>query len=82
MNAQAEIQWLLKKHYSKVQENNPSYSIRAFAKKLGTTATTLSLVMSGKRKVSKKLAASFCEKLLLTPSEVEDIMSNFEKNYR
>ena len=39
------------------QKKNPRYSLRAFARDLGFSHTLLSLIFSGRRKVSTKLYA-------------------------
>ncbi len=50
-------------------EKNARYSLRAFAKSLGMSHTVLSLVMSGKRQLSKRAAARVVNALALSPEE-------------
>jgi uncharacterized protein (TIGR02147 family) len=46
---------------------NPKYSLRAFAKALSIHPATLSMVLSGKRQFSKKMAERVAKKLALDP---------------
>jgi uncharacterized protein (TIGR02147 family) len=48
---------------------NPKYSLRAFAKSVGISHTVLSLVMSGKRRLSKKASLKLAEALALDPEQ-------------
>lgn len=48
---------------------NPQYSIRAFAKSSGISHTVLSLVLSGKRKLSKAATQKLADYLELNPRE-------------
>ncbi len=51
---------------------NPSYSLRAYAKRLGVSAATLSGVLNGQRKLTPKMAGKIGFALGLSPSEVWD----------
>lgn len=53
----------LQNAYLSAKARNPGYSKRAFAKKLGMSPGALVEVMSGKRKISAKLAARLEERL-------------------
>lgn len=55
---------------------NPHYSLRAFAKSVGISHTVLSLVLSGKRGLSKKAATKIADELSLDPSERIQLLSN------
>jgi uncharacterized protein (TIGR02147 family) len=50
-------------------EKNPRYSLRAFARSLGVSHTALSLVLTGRRRVSKNLATRVADCVGLTPLE-------------
>jgi uncharacterized protein (TIGR02147 family) len=81
MKAQSQIQKILHNHFDLLKLKNPSYSIRSFARKLDTTPGTLSLVMLGKRAVSKKFAEKISDKLLLDPQERSEVLGKFlQKN--
>jgi uncharacterized protein (TIGR02147 family) len=53
---------------------NPRYSLRAFAKATGISHTVLSLVLSGKRKLSKRAAAKLADHLELDPESREKLL--------
>jgi len=50
-------------------KQNPRYSMRAFARSLGMSHTVMSLVLSGKRPLSKKAASKVAEALPISKSE-------------
>jgi len=50
---------------------NPSYSLRRFAQQLGVSPSTLSGVLSGKRKLTLKASTKIVEKLGLSPREAQ-----------
>lgn len=60
---------LLQNELAKRCQRNPRYSLRAFAKSLDTSHTVLSLVLSGKRSISKKLREKIKEELGLAHPE-------------
>jgi uncharacterized protein (TIGR02147 family) len=75
MKAQTAIQKKINERLSEAKLKNPSFSIRAFAKRLGVSPTTLSLLLSGRRRVSPKLAKSLVDRLDLSPAEAKEILS-------
>ncbi len=74
------IQNLLQERFNLLRSKNPSYSVRAFAQKLGIASGTLSLVLLGKRRVSRKLAEKICQKLFLDPIAREGVLNKFKGN--
>jgi uncharacterized protein (TIGR02147 family) len=62
---------LLQSELARRCERNPRYSLRAFAKALGISHTVLSLVLSGKRPLSKKAFAKVSEALDLQTSSAQ-----------
>lgn len=60
------------------------YSLRTFAKHLGVSHTLLSLLMSGKRPLSSKMARILSERLELTPEKAAGLLQSSEtvKKYR
>jgi len=77
MDLQINIQRILKSKYSELKAKNPSYSTRAFARKTGVSAGTLSLIMLGKRKASLKLSRKIAENLALDPQERSEIIPQY-----
>ena len=74
---QIEIQKTLINYFEAKQKINPSYSLRAFAKKLGLAPGALSHLMSGGRKISKKMALRLATILELEGKELEQFISSF-----
>jgi uncharacterized protein (TIGR02147 family) len=79
MKAQIEIQRLLRQKLTEAQQNNPRYSLRAFAGRTGLAPGALSAILNGKRSVSPKLATKICQALLLDPQERGEILRHFSR---
>lgn len=60
--------------YMAIKANNPRFSKRAYAKKLGMSHGPLIEIMNGKRSVSPKLAEKICQKLCLSPKQTKIIV--------
>jgi transcriptional regulator with XRE-family HTH domain len=56
---------------------NPRYSVRAFAKSLGIHSSTLTRLMSGKRKPTSRLADRILSRLKLDPTVKSSILLSF-----
>ena len=69
---------ILQKELARRCESNPRYSLRAFAKALGISHPLLSLVLSGKRRLSKKSALKIADKLPLMPFERQFFLGEME----
>lgn len=54
---------ILKGVFFKRQSKNPNYSLRAFAKSLGISHTSLSFIFSGKRDINPKFVSKVVDKL-------------------
>ena len=65
------IRSYLSAEYAAHSKTNPSYSLRAFARKLNIAPSTLSEVMSGKKRASREMAARLASALKLKSSETE-----------
>lgn len=61
----------LKSILEKLCKMNPSYSRRAFAKKLGLSAGALSHILNGRKKISLDRASTIASLLKLRPKETE-----------
>lgn len=77
---QLEIQTFLQTQYVNLKRKNASYSIRSFAKKIGVSPGTLSLVILGKRKISVALAEKIVDNLGLSPDEKKIAMRDISKD--
>jgi uncharacterized protein (TIGR02147 family) len=82
LNGQLALQKILQKRLASLKARNPAYSIRAFSKQVGVTPGTLSLILLGKRKASKKLALKIADKLALDPCERSELLECFPKPRR
>ena len=54
---------------------NPRYSLRAFAALLEMEASSVSQIISGKRKAQAKVITHICKKLSVTPSQTNEFLS-------
>jgi uncharacterized protein (TIGR02147 family) len=68
---------LLRTTLSERCKANPQYSIRAFARSSGISHTVLSLVLSGKRRLSKKATERLADYLNLDPSKRKSLMQRY-----
>ena len=75
--AQAQLQNILTERLSELQSQNPRFSLRAFAGKVGLAPGALSGILNGKRIVSKKMAERIASRLMLDPVEQSKLISLF-----
>lgn len=61
----------LQKQFTERCKKNARYSLRAFAKNLDLDASSLSQILSGKRNLSKNGIQNICEKLSVSPKELQ-----------
>jgi uncharacterized protein (TIGR02147 family) len=77
MKHQVAVQQLLSTRFADAKAKNPSYSLRAFARKIGLSHATASRVLAGKRLVSRKAAQQISAALMLDPQESSELLSLF-----
>lgn len=77
MEAQIAFQKILVERLTEIRLKNPAYSLRAFAKRTGLTPSTLSEILSGKRRVSRKLVERVARKLCLDPNQTDSMLQSF-----
>jgi transcriptional regulator with XRE-family HTH domain len=65
---------VLIKKFTQAKAKNSNYSIRAFAKKVGVSPGSLSLIMLGKRAPSSKLSDLIAKNLHLDPQERSEVI--------
>jgi uncharacterized protein (TIGR02147 family) len=82
MNEQLLFQSKLREQLHLFQQKNPSYSLRAFAKKLNLSPSALSEILNGKRKVSLKMAVAIYERLGANPIDMNELTKSFTKNIK
>lgn len=74
------ISLVLRHELDKRMKRNPSFSLRAFAKFLEISPTTLSQVISNKRNLSMKTGSDILQRLGFSPNEQLNLIANFESN--
>ena len=77
MNGQENIQKLLNEKFTEMRLKNSSYSMRAFARKLGLQPSAVHEILKGKRRISHKIATIIADKLLLDPTERANLLREF-----
>jgi uncharacterized protein (TIGR02147 family) len=75
MKEQIEIRKILNNEITRAKGNNPAYSLRAFAKKVGVQPSALSEILNGKRDVTQKMAAKILERLCFDPETTQNLLS-------
>ena len=75
MTGAGDPRQLLQSELARRCERNPKYSLRAFARALGMSHTVLSLVLSGKRPLSKGATLKVADALSLDPAERERLLA-------
>ena len=77
MYEQLIIQKKLAERFSEIRLKNPSYSIRAFSKKVGVSSSALSEILNGKRQVSAKIVQRISDRLYFSPKETKALLNLF-----
>lgn len=57
------------------KKNNPQYSLRSFSKNLNLSPSLLSMVLSGKRKLSQEKLLTVAQKIGLSPLQTLDLLT-------
>jgi uncharacterized protein (TIGR02147 family) len=71
---------LLKKVLNRRKENNPAYSLRAFALYLDISVTSLSRILNGKRSLTLERALNWQDKLGLNTDEQSEFLEAIQKD--
>lgn len=82
MNPQLEIRKIMQEDLINSQARNPSYSMRAFAKKVGLYSSAVSEILNGKRQVTQKMAHRILDRLNVSPDKQEKTLASFGKATR
>ncbi|MBF0313715.1 MAG: TIGR02147 family protein [Oligoflexia bacterium] len=77
MQEQLAFQKKLHEVFAEAQLRNSSYSLRAYARRLGLSPSALSEILHGKRRASRKLVKRTIERLALSPAEADAILGLF-----
>lgn len=76
-SSQLALQQTLQTALTDAQTRNPAYSLRSFASKLGLSPSSLSEILNGKRRVSRKIALRVTERLCLPPEQKDALLGLF-----
>lgn len=76
-----ELQRLLLETLEARCSKNPGYSLRAFARDLGLSAQSLSHIMNGNRGISREKGQVIAEKIGLSETEKEELITFIEARY-
>ena len=79
MTAEQNVRQILLKEFLEAQARNPQFSMRAYSRKVGVTQSAISEILSGKRKITEKMALKILAGLDLSPDLVQDIVASFKK---
>lgn len=82
MKEQLEIQNLLRSHLSEIKNQNPGFSLRAYARKLELSPSALSEILNGKRRISGKMAAKIIGRMNLPNELTSPVLSLFESKVK
>lgn len=74
-----QFKTFLRSEFVRRCKNNPSYSLRSFAKQLSINHSSLSRILNGKRDLSDNMIERLSLKLGLSPEEVLNYTSNSRK---
>ena len=72
MLRRVDLRQRLTSEFQQRRGRNARYSLRAFARDLGTDHATLSQVLRGRRTLSPRLARQFGRQLQLSPAEIAE----------
>lgn len=78
MTEQLALQSKLRDQFLEFKNRNPSFSLRAFAKRLQVSPSALSEILQGKRRVSRNLAEQILGRLCVDPKDQQRILSLFK----
>ncbi|MEA9358140.1 TIGR02147 family protein [Bacteriovorax sp. PP10] len=73
-----DIVEIINQELSNKLENNPKYSLRAYANYLGISPASLSRILSGQTKVTPKIFKVIGDKLNLGPSQMTQMLSSLQ----
>lgn len=74
MNYAHQVKMALLEELTKARARNPSYSMRAFALRIGVNQSVISQVLSGKRPLTRKTAQRILEGLGQAPSTIHQTL--------
>lgn len=74
-NEQHEVFCILNEELVRIRSLNPSYSLRAYARRLKMPVSALSAIMNGRSPITRKSAERILKNLYVEPNRIEKILS-------
>lgn len=78
----AEVIQMLQTHFAELQVRRPGFSLRSFARVLNLTPAQLSETLSGKRKITRKIALRVFERLGVDPSTAQHLIGRLPEKQK
>jgi len=75
--SQLHVQNLLNTKLLELKAKNPSFSLRAMARKLEMNPAAISEILKGQRRISRDLALKLADRLMLDPTERQNLLKDF-----
>jgi uncharacterized protein (TIGR02147 family) len=79
---QITVQRLLRRKFEEARAKNPRYSIRAFSRRVGLSASAANEILKGERRISAKMADRIADRLMLNPTERAELLAAFPPRTR
>ena len=76
MSNNEKLREKLQNHYNQQRVRNPQYSLRAMARKMGVSKTTLTQFLNERRKCTPLLALQICKLLNFTEEETLKVLND------
>jgi len=73
MDPQKRMHQLLAEDYHRLKQRNSGFSLRAYSRRIGIPSSALSEILSGKRKVTRRVAEKILSKLAIDPLEARKL---------
>lgn len=80
--AQQTIVEVIRSTWINQQIRNPSFSLRAFARRLGVAPAELSMIFNGKRRLTYRMATKLLSRIALEPEQARRLLEALPKKLR
>lgn len=78
MTADINVRQILLQEFLDCQSRNPNFSMRAYSRKVGVTQSAISEILSGKRKITAKMAEKILNGLDVSPQVTGEILAQLK----
>jgi uncharacterized protein (TIGR02147 family) len=80
MKAEESVRTILATEFFNLQSKNPSFSMRAYSKKVGIPQSAISEIIARKRRITEKMAAKILSGLTISPDRASEILHFYKTN--